>query len=310
MMPTAQPTHSALAPLDRAPTWLNSPPLTAHALLGHVVAVDFWTYTCINWLRTLPYLRAWSERYGARGLVVIGVHAPEFSFEHELGNVRRAVSELGVPYPVVIDNDFATWRAFANHYWPALYLVDGAGHVRYDHFGEGAYDAIERQIQQQLGIDEELSRVDAGGLAEAADWGAIASPETYLGAGRGDQPLDDLDADRVELNDWALGGGWTQEDEAAVAEAAGASLAYRFRARDVNLVLSPSATGDRVGFQVRLDGQPPGAAHGLDIDEAGTGTVAEPRMYQLIRQPATITERTVEIAFDTAGVRAFVFTFG
>jgi thiol-disulfide isomerase/thioredoxin len=305
-MSITQPTRSALVPLDEATTWLNSEPLTADALRGHVVAVDFWTYTCINWLRTLPYLRAWSERYADRGFVVVGAHAPEFSFEHELGNVRRAVAELGVTYPVVIDNGFAIWRAFGNRYWPALYLVDGEGRHRFQHFGEGAYDAIERQIQMQLGIDEELTRVDAGGLTEAADWDAIRSPETYVGSGRGDEPAG---AGRLALNDWTLTGGWTQEDESAVADDAGAALAFRFQARDLNLVLAPPAGGS-VGFRVRLDGAPPGGAHGLDVGEDGVGLLAEPRMYQLIRQRGAIAERTFEISFLAPGARVYVFTFG
>jgi thiol-disulfide isomerase/thioredoxin len=309
-MSTTQHAHTALAPLDRAPVWLNSKPLTAQALLGHVVAVDFWTYSCVNWLRTLPYLRAWSTRYEDRGLVVVGVHAPEFGFEHDLDNVRRAVDDLGVPYPVVVDNDFAIWQAFTNRYWPAFYLVDVAGRVRFHHFGEGAYETIERAIQQQLSVGGELTPVDAGGLAEAADWDAVRSPETYIGYARGDDPRRDANADHLALNQWALAGGWTQEKEAAVMDAIGGSLAYRFHARDLNLVLAPPPSGAPVGFTVRLDGHPPGTAHGLDVDENGNGTVSEPRMYQLVRQRGAITERTFEITFLARGVRAFVFTFG
>jgi thiol-disulfide isomerase/thioredoxin len=207
--------------------WLNSKPLIAQELLGHVVAVDFWTYSCVNWLRTLPHLRGWSARYEDRGLVVVGVHAPEFGFEHDLDNVRRAVDDLGVPNPVVIDNDFAIWQAFTNRYWPALYLVDGSGRLAFHHFGEGAYDTIERAIQQQLGTRGELTRVEAVGSAEAADWDAVRSPETYIGYARGDRPRSDANADHLALNQWALAGGWTQENEAAVVDAAGASLAYR-----------------------------------------------------------------------------------
>jgi thiol-disulfide isomerase/thioredoxin len=295
-----------LSALDDAPVWLNSEPLTAEALRGRVVAVDVWTYTCINWLRTLPYLRAWHERYGERGLVVVGVHAPEFSIEHELDNVRRAAEELGVGYPVVIDNDFRIWRAFDNHYWPALYLVDGEGRVRFHHFGEGAYGEIERAIQALLGIDEELARVDAGGLAEAADWDTLRSPETYVGYARGERRSGGP-AERLALNQWALAGDWSVGEEAAVLEAVPGSLAYRFQARDLNLVLAPP--GAPVRFSVRLDGRPPGDAHGLDIDESGEGTVSEPRMYQLIRQRDGA-GRTFEITFQEPGVRAYVFTFG
>ena len=221
-MSTTPPTQSALASLDQATSWLNSDPLTARGLLGRTVAVDFCTYSCVNWLRTLPYRRAWYERYSTDGLVVVGVHAPEFGFEHDLDNVRRAISELGVPYPVVIDNDFAIWQAFANRYWPALYLVDGGGRLRFHHFGEGAYDSIERAIQQQLGVEGELSEVDAGGVAAAADWDAVSSPETYLGYARGDTPRSDAHVDRLELNQWTLDGGWTQGHEAAVSTRPGA----------------------------------------------------------------------------------------
>jgi thiol-disulfide isomerase/thioredoxin len=295
-----------LSALDDAPVWLNSEPLTAEALRGRVVAVDVWTYTCINWLRTLPYVRAWHERYGERGLVVVGVHAPEFSIEHELENVRRAAGELGVGYPVVIDNDFRIWRAFDNHYWPALFLVGGDGRVRFHHFGEGAYDEIERAIQALLGIDEALSRVDAGGLAEAADWDSLRSPETYVGYARGER-RSGRPAERLALNQWALAGDWSVGEEAAVLDAAPGSLAYRFQARDLNLVLAPP--GAPVRFSVRLDGQPPGDAHGLDVDESGEGTVSEPRMYQLVRQRGGAA-RTFEITFSDPGVRAYVFTFG
>jgi len=309
-MPTTPPIHSALASLDQATHWLNSEPLTARGLLGRTVAVDFCTYSCVNWLRTLPYRRAWHERYSADGLVVVGVHAPEFGFEHDLDNVRRAMVELGVPYPVVIDNDFAIWQAFANRYWPALYLVDGGGRHRFHHFGEGAYDTIERAIQQQLGVEGELSPVDAGGVAAAADWGAVSSPETYLGSARGDTPRSDAQADRLELNEWALDGEWTQGHEAAVVDAAGGSLAFRFHARDLNLVLAPPSPGTPVGFTVRLDGRPPGDAHGLDVDEVGSGVISEPRMYQLIRQRGGVSERTFEVTFEAPGATAYVLTFG
>ncbi len=301
--------HSALAALDRAPVWLNSEPRTAEGLRGRVVLVDIWTYSCVNWLRTLPYVRAWDERYRDRGLVVVGVHAPEFRFEHDLDNVRRASGELGVGYPVVIDNDFAIWRSLDNHYWPALYLVDRDGQVRFRHFGEGAYEETERAIQQLLGVDEETVRVDAGGLAEAADWDTLQSPETYVGHARGERRSDGS-ADRLALNQWALAGEWTVGDETAVLDGAGGSITYRFQARDLNLVLAPPASGAPVRFAVKLDGQPPGDAHGLDVDESGAGAVDEPRMYQLIRQRGAVAERSFEITFLDPGVRAYVFTFG
>jgi thiol-disulfide isomerase/thioredoxin len=301
--------HSALSALDGAPVWLNSEPLTAAGLQGRVVLVDFWTYSCVNWLRTLPYVRAWNERYRDRGLVVVGVHAPEFGFEHDLDNVRRAARELDVGYPVVIDNDFTIWRSFENNYWPAVYLVDGDGRVQFHHFGEEAYEETERTIQQLLGVDEELVRVDAGGLAEAADWGALRSPETYLGSARGER-RSERRADGLALNQWALAGEWSVGTEAAVLDAGAGSIAYRFEGRDLNLVLTPPASGAPVRFTVLLDGRPPGDLHGLDVDESGEGTLSEPRMYQLVRQRGPIHQRTFEITFDGPGVRAYVFTFG
>jgi thiol-disulfide isomerase/thioredoxin len=308
-MSSTDPIHSALAALDRAPVWLNSEPLAADALRGRVVLVDIWTYSCVNWLRTLPYVRAWEERYRDRGLVVVGVHAPEFGFEHDLDNVCRATRELAVGYPVVIDNDFTIWRSFENHYWPAVYLVGRDGRVRFHHFGEGAYEETERAIQQLLGVDEETVRVDAGGLAEAADWDTLRSPETYLGYARGER-RSARSADGLALNQLALTGAWLVGEEAAVLEAAAGSIAYRFQARDLNLVLAPPASGAPVRFAVRLDGQPPGDDHGLDVDESGEGTVSEPRMYQLVRQRGAVAQCAFEITFLDPGVRAYVFTFG
>jgi thiol-disulfide isomerase/thioredoxin len=308
-MSATNPNHSALLALDNARAWLNSEPLKAAGLLGRVVLVDFWTYSCVNWLRTLPYVRAWHERYRDRGLVVVGVHTPEFGFEHDLDNVRRAVGELDVGYPVVIDNDFTIWRSFQNHYWPAVYLVDGDGRVGFHHFGEEAYEETERAIQQLLALDEGLVPVDAGGLAEAADWGALRSPETYLGYSRGER-RSGREADRLALNEWTLAGEWTVDDEFAGLDAAGGSIAYCFQARDVNLVLGPPASGATVGFTVLLDGQPPRDDHGLDVDESGEGTLSEPRMYQLVRQGGAIRQRTFKITFRDPGVRAYVFTFG
>ena len=300
-------THSDLSALDRAPVWLNSEPLTAEELRGRVVLVDIWTYSCVNWLRTLPYVRAWAQRYRDRGLVVVGVHCPEFGFEHELDNVRHATRQLSVDYPVVIDNDFDIWQSLANRYWPALYLVDRDGRIRFHHFGEGNYEETERAIQQLLGVDEETVRVDAGGLAEAADWDTLRTGETYVGYGRGTGRVDS--PAHLALNHWAVSGDWAVEEESAVLSAAGGSVAFRFHARDLNLVLAPPAAGAPVSFTVLLDGRPPGHDHGLDINELGEGTVDEPRMYQLVRQRGAA-ERAFEITFLDPGVRAYVFTFG
>jgi hypothetical protein len=299
--------HAQLAALDGAPVWLNSEPLTAEGLRGHAVLVDFWTYSCVNWLRTLPYVSAWHERYRDRGLVVVGAHAPEFGFEHDLENVHHAVAELDVRYPVVIDNDFAIWRTFDNHYWPAAYLVDGDGRLRFHHFGEGAYGKIERAIQQLLGVDEPPVSVDAGGLAEAADWDTLRSPETYVGYARGERRRDP-GATGPALNEWALVGEWSVREEAAALDLVPGSITYRFEARDLNLVLAPPP-GAAVRFEVRLDGQSPGDAHGIDVAADGQGVVDEPRMYQLVRQQGAA-QRTFEITFLDGGVRAYVFTFG
>jgi thiol-disulfide isomerase/thioredoxin len=301
-------THSDLSALDRAPVWLNSEPLTAGELRGRVVLVDIWTYSCVNWLRTLPYLSAWAQRYRDRGLVVVGVHCPEFGFEHDLDNVRHATRQLRVDYPVVIDNNFDIWQSLENHYWPAVYLVDRYGQIRFHHFGEGNYEETERAIQQLLGIDEDTVRVDAGGLAEAADWDTLRSEETYLGDGRGAGRVDS--PTQLALNHWALSGDWAVEEESAVLSAAGGSITFRFHARDLNLVLTPPASGAPVHFTVLLDGQPPGDDHGLDVNELGEGTVDEPRMYQLVRQRGGAVERDFAITFLDPGVRAYVFTFG
>jgi len=308
-MATTRPIRSALAALDREPDWLNSEPLTAHVLRGRVVLVDIWTYSCVNWLRTLPYLRAWADKYRDRGLVVVGVHSPEFGFEHDLDNVRRAVGELNIRYPVVLDNDFAIWQSLGNRFWPAVYLVDGEGRVCFHHFGEGNYEEIERAIQELQGVDEELVRVDAGGVAEAADREAVASPETYVGFARG-QRRTRARADALALNQWALDGAWSVGEEEVVLATAGGSIAYRFQARDLNLVLAPPARGAPVRHTVLVDGRPPGEDHGVDVDASGEGAVCEPRMYQLVRQSRGVTEHTFEITFLDPGVRADVFTFG
>ena len=301
-MSTAHP--NALAALDRAPVWLNSEPLSAEALRGKVVLVDFWTYSCVNWLRTLPYVRAWAERYEDDGLVVVGAHAPEFSFEHDLGNVRRAITELSVSYPVVIDNEFAIWRSFGNHYWPAVYLVDQTGRVRFTHFGEEAYAETERAVQELVGVDGDLVRVAAGGLSEAADWDKLQSPETYVGYERGERRTD-APANQLALNQWTLDGGWSVDDESAVLDSSPGSIACRFEARDLNMVLG----GGPARFTVRLDGEPPGEDQGVDVSASGDGVVDEPRMFQLVRQRQA-RARTVELTFHDAGVRAYVFTFG
>ena len=316
-----------IPPLEGATAWLNSAPLTSDALHGKVVAIDFWTYTCINWLRTLPYLRAWAEKYRDHGLVVIGVHTPEFPFEHDIENVRRAVKEMRVTYPVVVDNDYAIWEAFDNHYWPALYLVDAEGRIRHQQFGEGDYEEAEGIIQQLLAeagndrVGVDLVAVDARGPEAAADWEHLASGENYLGyertesfASPGGAVLDERHVyrqpERLSRNQWALVGEWTVERGFAALNAANGSIAYRFHARDLHLVMGPAAPGSSVRFRVRLDGQTPGDAHGGDIDEQGNGAVSEQRLHQLVRQPGPIVDRTFEIEFLDPGVEAYAFTFG
>jgi thiol-disulfide isomerase/thioredoxin len=319
--------QSGLASLERANEWLNSAPLTAADLRGKVVLIDFWTYTCINWLRQLPYVRAWAEKYKDQGLVVIGVHAPEFPFERHVDNVRRAVKDLGVAYPVAVDNDFAIWRAFRNQYWPALYFVDAQGRLRHHHFGEGTYEQSERVIQQLLaeagadGVNRDLVSIEGVGIEAAADWASLRSPETYLRyergerfASRGGLMLDESHTyavpARLGVNSWALSGEWTVRKGVAVAAKSGAGITYRFHARDVHLVMGPSASGTPAHFRVRIDGRPPGAAHGADIDEGGNGTVSEQRLYQLIRQQAPIVDRLFEIEFLNPDVEVYAFTFG
>ncbi len=305
---------SELASLSHATEWINSPPLTEKGLQGKVVLVQFWTYSCINWLRTMPYVRAWAEKYRDKGLVVIGVHSPEFAFEKQLLNVRWGAKNYRVDYPIAVDNDFAVWRGFGNQYWPALYLLDGKGEVRYHHFGEGGYEESERMIQKLLaeagaaGITTELASVAPAGVEEQADWASIKSPETYVGTDRGENRVSS--PAKLKLNQWALGGDWTVGRQAAVLEEADGRLTVRFHARDLNLVMGPGAGGKSVRFRVLIGGQAPGAAHGLDVDEKGNGTVAEPRMYQLIRQPGAVAERQFEIQFLDPGVEVFVFTFG
>jgi thiol-disulfide isomerase/thioredoxin len=301
--------HTRLPSYAGARGWLNSEPLTPESLQGRVVLTQFWTFTCINWLRTLPYVRAWAETYSGDSLVVVGVHTPEFEFEHDVDKVRRAVEEMRIAYPVALDPDYAVWSAFSNHYWPALYLADREGVMRFEHFGEGRYEETERAIQELLGVDRDLVSV-VGQAAEApADWDDLRSPETYLGHERSDRPSG-TGAESLRLNQWALSGDWTQHAQGAVLNEAGGSIAFRFHARDLHLVMGPEAEGAEVRFRVRLDGEPAGAAHGVDVDEQGLGTASEQRMYQLIRQPGRIEDRTFEIEFLDAGVGAYVFTFG
>jgi thiol-disulfide isomerase/thioredoxin len=321
------PVEGELPSLRGATAWLNSDPLTAADLRNRVVLFDFWTYTCINWLRTLPYIRAWAERYVDQGLVVVGVHTPEFSFEKDIDQVRRAVREMGIGYPVALDSDYAVWTAFDNHYWPALYVVDADGRIRHHWFGEGDYERSERVLQQLLrdagaaGIGSELVSVDARGVEAPADWGTLRSPELYVGYGRTENFASPgglvsgrrhgyVAPARLELNHWALSGDWTVEREAAVSNDRGGRIACRFHARDLHLVIAPPARGAGARFRVLLDGEPAGADHGLDLDERGEGTVTDPRLYQLVRQQGPVRERSFDIEFLDPGVRACVFTFG
>src|SRR5215217_4523217 len=292
--------------LDGATGWLNSEPLGSAELRGQVVLVNFWTLTCINWLRQEPYVRAWSRAYRDDGLLVVGVHTPEFSFEHDLDLVRHAVEVRDIDYPVAQDNDYAVWNAFANHYWPALYFIDADGIIRDDHFGEGRYEQSERVIQQLLGVERELVSVEGAGVEAEADWDHLRTPETYLGSGRGQRPVS---PDRLSLNQWALAGEWTIGPENVVLDRAGGSIAYRFHARDVHLVLSPGAR-EPIPFRVLLDGEAPGTSHGVDVEEDGNGVLRDGRLYQLIREHDAVQERTLEITFLEPGAEAYAFTFG
>jgi hypothetical protein len=320
------PVEGRLPGFEGAAGWLNSEPLTAADLAGKVVLVDFWTYTCINWLRTLGYVRSWFEKYRDQGLVVVGVHTPEFPFEEDRDNVATAVKALNVAYPVALDPDYAVWQAFGNHYWPAVYIADGEGRIRHHQFGEGGYEECERVIQMLLraagheDVDEDVISVTPDGFEAQADWQTLESPETYVGYQQGrsfaspggvtiDEPRTYTLPDPLRLNSWALSGDWTIEGRASVLARAGGAIAFRFHARDVNLVLR-SRDGTSVPVSVLLDGAPPGADHGLDVDDDGNGTLVEPRLYQLVRQQGSISDRTFEISFHGAGVEAYVFTFG
>ena len=303
-----------------ATEWLNSEPLGPAELKGHAVLVNFWTWTCINWLRQEPYVRAWSQAYCDDGLIVIGVHTPEFSFEHDIDGVRRAARERAIDYPVVVDNDHEVWSAFANHYWPALYFTDADGILRDQHFGEGRYERSERVIQTLLGVERGLVSVEGLGVEAAADWEHLGTPETYLGNARSDQQpssngagLDDHRAyefpERLPLNQWALAGTWALEPESVVLEQAGGSIAFRFAARDAHLVLSREAP-EPIPFRVLIDGEAPGRSHGVDVDEVGNGTLRDGRLYQLVRQHDAVRDRTLEITFLQPGAKAYSFTFG
>jgi hypothetical protein len=306
--------------LGGATGWLGSEPLSPAGLRGHAVLVDFWTLTCINWLRTEPYVRAWSQAYRTDGLVVIGVHTPEFSFEHDVDLVRQAIKERGIDYPVAVDNDYAIWSAFDNHYWPALYFVDADGIIRDHHFGEGRYEESERVIQQLLGVERELVSVEGVGVEAEADWDHLSTPETYLGYGRSEHFASPDGAafderhpyelpERLRSGHWALAGEWTIGRENVVLEHAGGSIAYRIHARDAHLVLSPGAR-EPIPFRVLLDSEAPGPSHGVDVDEDGNGLLRDGRLYQLVREHDAVRERTLEITFLEPGAEAYVFTFG
>src|SRR4051794_30709349 len=300
-----QRTH--MPPLDGATGWLNSEPLDPAGLRGHVVLVDFWTFTCINWLRTEPYVRAWSQAYRDDGLVVLGVHTPEFSFEHELERVRLATTEREIDYPVALDNDYAIWTAFDNHYWPALYFVDREGIIRDQHFGEGRYEESEREIQRLLGIEREPASVEGVGVEAEADWGHLRTAETYLGYTRSEQfASPDGPAfherrvyelpEHLRFNHWALAGEWTVGREKIVLDESGGRIAYRFHARDAHLVMS-AGSREAIPFRVLVDGEAPGPSHGVDVGEDGTGVLRDGRLYQLVRERDDVRERTLEITF-------------
>jgi thiol-disulfide isomerase/thioredoxin len=306
--------------LGGATGWLNSEPIGPAELRGHVVLVNFWTLTCINWLRQEPYVRAWSQAYRNDGLVVIGAHTPEFSFEHEIERVRQATRERAIDYPVALDNDYEIWNAFDNHYWPALYFVDADGIIRDQHFGEGRYEESERVIQKLLGLERELVSVEGLGVEAEADWDNLRTRETYLGYERSEHfaspdvaAVDERRAyelpERLRLNHWALAGEWTIGRENVVLDQAGGGIAYRFHARDAHLVLSPG-TREPIPFRMLLDGEAPGPSHGVDVDEDGTGVLREGRLYQLVREHDAVRERTLEITFLEPGAEAYAFTFG
>ncbi len=320
------PVEGQLPSLAGAVEWINSPPLTAAGLRGKVVLVDFWTYSCINCLRSIPYVEAWAKKYRSQGLVVIGVHAPEFAFEKNADNVRQAVRGLKLDYPIAIDNNYAIWRGFNNQYWPAHYFIDAQGRIRHHHFGEGDYDGSEMIIQQLLAeaghgnLKHDIVSVAGQGVEAASDGGNMASPETYIGYARGqnfaspggavEDTAHDYSAPTLRLNQWALGGDWTVTGENAVLDKPDGSISYRFHARDLHLVLGPEAGGKPVRFRVLIDGKPPLDNHGADIDSQGQGVVTSQRLYQLVRQNQPIADRDFQIQFLDPGAQAFAFTFG
>ena len=320
------PIEGHLPSFDGATGWLNSEPLTPDGLRGRVVLVDVWTYTCVNWLRTLPYVRAWVEKYADDGLTVIGVHTPEFGFEHDVENVRDLARELRVEYPIALDNDYGVWTAFANHFWPAVYLADTEGQIRYHHFGEGEYAMTEMVIQQLLmvagvdDVDQDLVSVEPHGLEVAADWQTLRSSETYVGYGQsrgfasaGVAAFDEPHAYEMpplQVNQWGLSGNWTVAGHAGLSHEPGGRVAYRFHARDLNLVMGPAARGAKVAFRVLLDGEPPRAAVGADVNADGSGILRDQRTCQLIRQSGPIAERLFEIEFLDSGAEVYCFTFG
>jgi hypothetical protein len=298
--------------LDGATEWLGSEPLTPDGLRGRVVVVNFWTLTCINWLRQEPHVRAWWQAYRDDGLIVIGVHTPEFSFEHGVEGVRQAMVERMIDYPVAIDSDYAIWSAFANRYWPALYFVDRDGIIRDQHFGEGRYEDSERTIQRLLGVERKLvsGAVEGLGVEAEADWDHLGTPETYLGYTRSSQPAShDKPPDALALNQWTLAGAWEVGSERVALEQPGGTIAIRFHARDAHLVLAPG-TRDEIPFRVLLDGEAPGASHGVDVAEDGKGLLREGRLYQLVRERDAVRDRTLEIIFGERGAEAYAFTFG
>jgi thiol-disulfide isomerase/thioredoxin len=312
--------------LAGAQEWLNSAPLSFEALKGKVVLVDFWTYSCINCLRSIPYIRAWAEKYRDHGLVVIGVHAPEFAFERNVDNVKNAIATLKIGYPVAIDNDYKIWRSFENEYWPAHYFIDGNGKVRHHHFGEGEYAESERVIQRMLidaghrDVPTGVAAVNASGAEAASDKADVNSPETYVGYDRSDRFVSPggvvqdqrhvYAAGEPRLNDWSLTGKWTIGEERAQLDGKDGSIVYRFHARDLHLVLGPSTEGDKIRFRITVDGKAPGDAHGMDTDAEGNGVVTTQRLYQLVRSSGAVTDRTFEIRFLDPGVQAYAFTFG
>ena len=309
-----------MPPLGGATEWINTEPLDPAGLRGNVVLVNFWTLTCINWLRQEPYVRAWSQAYRDDGLVVIGAHTPEFTFEHDIELVRGAVKRREIDYPVAVDNDYGVWSAFDNHYWPALYFVDRDGVIRDQHFGEGRYEQSERVLQRLLGLERELVPVVGVGDEAEADWDHLQTPETYVGYGRGERfaspggpAPDEARAyelpDRLRANHWALAGMWTIASENVVLGDAGGSISFRFHARDAHLVLSPGAR-EPIPFRVLVDGEPPGASHGVDADEEGNGVLRDGRLHQLVREHGAVRERTLEITFLEPGAEAYSFTFG